>query len=72
MKPDREILLAAIDALENKAIMAVLDYLEKDAIAQWQATDLSDASSREIFYLQQLAVQQLRQTLINWSRDTKR
>lgn len=59
-------------ALNDPAIMEVLDELYADAVASWAATDLIDATKREITYFQLLGITQIRQQLKNWSRDTER
>ena len=59
-------------ALNDPAVTEVLDQLETDAVEAWGATDLSDAAKREITYFQLLGVRQIRQQLLNWSRDTER
>lgn len=59
-------------ALNDPAVMEALDGLYADAVETWAATDLSDATKREITYFQLLGVSQIRQQLKNWSRDTER
>ena len=61
---------AAAAALKSEVLMAALDYLEEGAMAQLQATALSDNSTREICYMQHMGIKQVRQLLENWSRDT--
>jgi hypothetical protein len=62
---------AAAAALKSEVLMSALDALEQDAVEGLLATDLPDAERREICYMQHLGLKQVRQTLENWSRDTK-
>jgi hypothetical protein len=67
----REVREGAKALTRNPAVAAAFAALEQDIQAMWAATDLPDASSREIYYHQLLGLKQLQQQLQNWSRDTK-